>query len=284
MVLKLITSKQDIRAIVTEADREGKVVGLVPTMGFFHEGHLELMRSARSECDLVVVSIFVNPTQFAPGEDLDSYPRDLERDTRMASTVGVDYIFHPSVEEMYQQEATTTVEVSGMSEIMCGASRPTHFRGVATIVSKLFNIVAPHKAYFGQKDAQQAAIVRRMASDLDFPVEIVLVPTVREADGLAMSSRNIYLTDEERVAATVLPRSLALVEEMVRSGERNADVVRKAVEAFIAEEPLVDLEYAVICDNIFLRPCETLEGQVLVALAARVGRARLIDNVLLEIE
>ncbi len=282
--MKLITSKQDIRAIVTEADREGKVVGLVPTMGFFHEGHLELMRSARSECDLVVVSIFVNPTQFAPGEDLDSYPRDLERDTRMASTVGVDYIFHPSVEEMYQQEATTTVEVSGMSEIMCGASRPTHFRGVATIVSKLFNIVAPHKAYFGQKDAQQAAIVRRMASDLDFPVEIVLVPTVREADGLAMSSRNIYLTDEERVAATVLPRSLALVEEMVRSGERNADVVRKAVEAFIAEEPLVDLEYAVICDNIFLRPCETLEGQVLVALAARVGRARLIDNVLLEIE
>lgn len=282
--MKLITSKQDIRAIVTEADREGKVVGLVPTMGFFHEGHLELMRSACSECDLIVVSIFVNPTQFAPGEDLDSYPRDLERDTRMASTVGVDYIFHPSVEEMYQQEATTTVEVSGMSEIMCGASRPTHFQGVATVVSKLFNIVAPHKAYFGQKDAQQAAIVRRMASDLDFPVEIVLVPTVREADGLAMSSRNIYLTDEERVAATVLPRSLALVEEMVRSGERNADVIRKAVEAFIAEEPLVDLEYAVICDNIFLRPCETLEGQVLVALAARVGRARLIDNVLLEIE
>ncbi len=282
--MRLIREVREMQRIVEDARVDGSLVGLVPTMGFFHEGHLALMRAAREECDLVVVSLFVNPTQFGPAEDLESYPRDLESDLRQAEGAGVDYLFSPEVEEMYPDGYGTFVEVERLSGVMCGEHRPGHFRGVATVVAKLFNIIPAHRAYFGQKDAQQLAIIRRMAADLNFPVEIVAVPTVREEDGLAMSSRNTYLDEEERARATVLYRGLRRAEEMIGSGERRAGRIRRAVEREISAEPGVRLEYVAICDNIHLEPLETLDGQVLVAVAVRVGKARLIDNMLFEIE
>jgi pantoate--beta-alanine ligase len=282
--MKVINKKDEIRGIALDARAGGRAVGLVPTMGFFHEGHLQLMRSARAECDVVVVTLFVNPTQFGAGEDLESYPRDFDRDRALAEAEGVDYLFAPAVEEMYPEGTSTSVEVEGLSAVMCGCSRPDHFRGVATVVAKLFNIVPAARAYFGQKDAQQLVVVRRMAADLDFDIEIVPVPTVREQDGLAMSSRNMYLLPEERGQAVALFRSLEEARRLVESGERRAGAVSEAMQAVLSAYPLVDLEYISICDNIFLRPLEELSGEVLVAVAARLGRARLIDNVLLDIE
>ena len=258
-------------------------MGLVPTMGFFHRGHLELMRRAVAECDEVVVTLFVNPTQFAPGEDLADYPRDFDRDRRLAESEGVSYLFAPGPEEMYPRGFATSVEVEGLSSVMCGAGRPGHFQGVATVVAKLFNIIPAQAAYFGQKDAQQLAVIGSMARDLNFPVVIRAVPTVREDDGLAMSSRNIYLEPEEREAATALFRSLTAARELICSGERDALVIREAIGEVISAEPLVSLEYMSICGNIYLEPLSELSGEVLIALAARVGKARLIDNMVFEL-
>ncbi len=267
-----------------KARASGRLVGVVPTMGYFHEGHLELMRRARVECDLVVVTLFVNPTQFAPGEDFEDYPRDFERDCAMAESVGVDCVFNPSAEEMYPEGFSTFVEVERLSDVMCGSSRGGHFRGVATVVSKLFNIVPAQKAYFGQKDGQQLAVLRRMVADLDFAVEVIVVSTVREEDGLAMSSRNTYLSPKDRMSALALIQALRRASEMIETGERSSDAIIREMEGIFARFPDVNLEYISICDNIYLKPLHELEGEVLVAVAARVGRTRLIDNMVFEIE
>ncbi|MBZ0160708.1 pantoate--beta-alanine ligase [Candidatus Methylomirabilis sp.] len=258
--------------------REGKTIGLVPTMGAFHEGHLSLMRSARIEDDVVVVSIFVNPLQFGRGEDFDNYPRDLQGDLAQAERVGVDLVFTPSAEAIYPKGFQTYVDVTGLTEGLCGASRPGHFRGVTTVVTKLFNLIRPHRAYFGQKDYQQSVTVRRLVADLNMDIEIVLLPTVREADGLAMSSRNVRLTPEERRAAPVLYASLRLVEERVRAGERSAKDILDAMRATIEIEPLARIDYVVLCDPETLQPIDWIEGPVLSALAVRFGDTRLIDN------
>jgi pantoate--beta-alanine ligase len=282
--MKVVKSKDEMRRIVETAKADGRTVGIVPTMGFFHEGHLELMRHARDGCDMVVVTLFVNPRQFGSGEDLGSYPRDFERDRSLAEAEGVDYIFAPEVEEMYREGSSTFVDVQDLSGVMCGCSRPGHFAGVATVVAKLFNVISAQKAYFGQKDAQQLAIIKRMAADLDFPLEIIPVPTVREDDGLAMSSRNTYLKPQERTQAVALFRSLDKAKEMIESGERDAATVSAAMKDVFSGYPLVELEYISICDNIFLRPLEELAGSVLIAVAARVGRAKLIDNMVFDLD
>jgi pantoate--beta-alanine ligase len=282
--MKVIRKKKEMRLVALDARADGRAVGLVPTMGFFHEGHLQLMRRARAECDVVVVTLFVNPTQFGAGEDLESYPRNIDRDRALTEAEGVDYLFVPAVEEMYPEGSSTSVEVAGLSAVMCGCSRPDHFQGVATVVAKLFNIVPATRAYFGQKDAQQLVVIRRMAADLDFDIEIIPVPTVREQDGLAMSSRNMYLLPDERGQAVALFRSLEQARRLVESGERRAGAVSEAMQAVLSAYPLVDLEYISICDNIFLKPLDELSGEVLIAVAARLGRARLIDNVLLDVE
>lgn len=282
--MEVVKEIDSVREIVGRARAAGRLVGLVPTMGFFHDGHLELMRRARAECDVVVVTLFVNPTQFGPAEDYDAYPRDFERDSALAEAVGVDYLFSPGVEQMYPEWFQTSVSVAEVSKVMCGAGRPGHFDGVATVVAKLFNIIPAHKAYFGQKDAQQLLIIKRMAKDLDFPIEIVTVPTVREEDGLAMSSRNCYLSPKERIAATALYRSLEAAASLIEAGEKSAGVVREEMEKVIFTEPIVNLEYIAICDNIHFKPLSELSGEVLVALAARVGKARLIDNMVFNME
>lgn len=281
--MRIVTVPWEMTRLVTERREAGQSVGLVPTMGFFHAGHVSLMRAAREENDFVVVSLFVNPIQFGPREDFKEYPRDLQRDVEIAAQAGVDCIFHPRVEDMYPQPYLTFVEVEGITEGLCGASRPGHFRGVATVVAKLFHIIPAHRAYFGLKDAQQVRVIQKMVEDLNFDIQIVTCPTVREEDGLAMSSRNVYLKPEERRAATVLYHSLRRAEEMVRGGEREAREVLAAVREMLETEPLVEPEYVEAVDWEGLRPVERLQGKVLIALAARVGKARLIDNVLLEV-
>ncbi len=281
--MHVVTSPVEIKDIVNEERGAGRVVGLVPTMGFFHEGHLSLMRAARRECGFVVVSLFVNPTQFGPHEDLEDYPRDLERDKSMADETGADCIFYPGVEDMYPEPYRTYIEVEKAGEVLCGAARPGHFRGVATVVAKLFNIIPARRAYFGLKDAQQVWVIRKMVDDLNFDVEIVACPTVREDDGLAMSSRNIYLGAEERKAACVLYRSLRWAEEQAGKGERDAATIVEGIKGLVAEEPLVRAEYVEAVDWGRLEAVKKLKGEVLIAIAARVGRARLIDNVLLNV-
>lgn len=261
--------------------REGQTIGFVPTMGAFHEGHLSLMRSARAENDVVVVSIFVNPIQFGRGEDFDSYPRDLYGDLAQAETAGVDLVFAPSAEAIYPKGFRTYVDVTELTEGLCGASRPGHFRGVTTVVAKLFNLVRPHRAYFGQKDYQQSVVVRRLIADLNMDIEIVLLPTVRESDGLAMSSRNIRLTPPQRRAASVLYASLSRAEARVRAGERSAQAILEEVRAMIEAEPLAQIDYVVLCDPETLKPLDRIEGPVLAALAVRFGETRLIDNLLI---
>jgi pantoate--beta-alanine ligase len=256
-------------------------VGLVPTMGAFHEGHLSLFRVAQGDCDKVVVSLFVNPTQFSPDEDLSRYPCDLERDRALAEEVGVDVLFVPSAEEMYPEGFATCVEVSGLSGLLCGKARSGHFRGVTTVVLKLLNLTEPDIAYLGQKDAQQAVIVRRMVEDLDLRVEIRVMPIVREADGLALSSRNRYLDARERAAASVLYRALLAAQGLYLDGERVAEALRAAIVQTFGEEPLVDPEYVEIVHPRTLEPLIEIGGEVLVAVAGRVGRTRLIDNVVL---
>ena len=273
----------DLRAACDAARREGKSVGLVPTMGSFHEGHRSLMRAARDANDFVVVSLFVNPLQFGDHEDLDGYPRDLTGDTNAAAAEGVDVLFAPSLAEMYAEPTRTTVHVEGVTEGLCGAARPTHFDGVTTVVAKLFSIVGPCAAYFGRKDAQQIAVVRRMTADLNLPVDVVDCPIVREPDGVAMSSRNAYLTPDERGAATVLSRALRGAVDAVTAGERDPARIAAFVQEMVRSEPLVELEYVEARLNDDLEPVDRLDGRVLLAVAARVGDARLIDNVTITI-
>jgi pantoate--beta-alanine ligase len=281
----LVTGIADLRQRLDAARGSGWTIGFVPTMGAFHEGHRSLMRAARAHHDVVVVSLFVNPLQFGPAEDLDRYPRDLDGDLAVAAAEGVDLVFAPSVEEMYPGgPPVTAVHVDGLAEGLCGAGRPGHFDGVATVVTKLFSLVGPATAYFGRKDAQQLAVVRRLAADLNLPVEVVGCPLVRESDGLAMSSRNRHLSDAERVAATVLFRALSTGADLVRGGERDACRLRRVVANVTTTEELVRLEYAEVVDADSLQPLEVLSGQVLVAVAARVGAVRLIDNLTLRID
>jgi pantoate--beta-alanine ligase len=256
-------------------------VGFVPTMGYLHEGHLSLVREARAQAASVVASIFVNPSQFAPSEDLDSYPRDLERDLKLLEAEGADVVFQPTTGEMYPEGFDTWVNVEELTKRLEGASRPTHFRGVATVVAKLFQIVSPQIVVFGQKDAQQALVIHRLIADLAFEVELLVAPTVREPDGLAMSSRNAYLTPEERSAAPILRRSLLHAETLYADGERRASTIRKRMEKLIGSEPLVQPIYVSIADVETLRELKTIDRKALVSLAAHVGRARMIDNTIL---
>jgi len=256
-------------------------VGLVPTMGYLHEGHLSLVRRARADDDVVVVSIFVNPTQFGPQEDYKRYPRDLDRDLALLRQERADVVFMPPVEEMYPEGFSTYVEVSGVTEVLEGAHRPGHLRGVTTVVAKLFIIVQPHRAYFGRKDAQQLLVVRKMARDLNIDVDVVGLPTLREPDGLAMSSRNAYLSPGEREAALVLSRSLRLAEQLWGQGERDATVIRQRMNDLIAAEPLARVDYVSVADAESLRELDRIEGPALVSLAVRIGATRLIDNVTL---
>lgn len=262
---------------------EGKRIGLVPTMGYLHEGHLSLVRIARERSNVVVMSIFVNPTQFGPGEDFHSYPRDFNRDVKLAEKEGCDIIFYPTVEEMYPQGYATYVNVERLTEGLCGRSRPGHFRGVTTVVTKLFNIVKPHIAVFGQKDAQQAFVIKRMVRDLNFDIEIVVGPTIREKDGLAMSSRNTYLSERERKDALVLYQSLKLAQNLLSSGERDPKKVVKEMEKLIRTKKSALIDYISIVDSENLQEVERIEGEVLIALAVKIGKARLIDNIIIKV-
>jgi pantoate--beta-alanine ligase len=281
--MQIFHTISETRAFVRQARARGQVIGLVPTMGYLHEGHLELMRRAKGQCDIVVASIFVNPTQFGPNEDYDRYPRDLKRDAEMAGRVGVDAIFNPPAEEMYPTGYCTYVDVERITDKLCGLSRPGHFRGVATVVTKLFNIVQPDYAYFGQKDAQQALVIKRMARDLNMDLEVVIVPTVREQDGLAMSSRNLYLEPDQRRAALVLSRGLERARQLVLEGERNPAKIRQLVTDMIKAEPLAEIDYVDLYSYPDLEPMERMEGSALLALAVKIGRTRLIDNAILEV-
>ena len=274
----------EVREFVRQVRVKGSSIGFVPTMGYLHEGHLELMRRAKEKCDCVIVSIFVNPTQFGPGEDLERYPRDLERDARLAEGAGVDAIFNPEAKEIYPPGYCTYVDVERITERLCGFSRPGHFRGVATVVTKLFNIVKPDKAFFGQKDAQQVLVIQRMAADLNLEVGVVNVPTVREQDGLAMSSRNVYLDAGQRQAALVLSRSLKMAADVVRAGEHSAAKIRQLVIEMIKAEPLADIDYVEIYGHPELEPVELIEGPALLAMAVKIGQTRLIDNAILRME
>ena len=273
-----IRDLREMQAWSDRARREGKRIVLVPTMGFLHEGHLSLVRQGRTNGDCLVVSIFANPAQFAPSEDFDSYPRDLERDVRLLKEERVDLLFNPTVEDMYPRGYQTYVDVEQVSQPLCGARRPGHFRGVGTVVLKLFNIVRPHVAMFGLKDYQQVQVIRRMLEDLNLDVEIVACPTVREPDGLAMSSRNRYLEPAEREAALCLQSALGRAEALVRAGETVARRIREAVVEEIARQPLARLEYADLCDPRELHPVAEVKGPTLLALCVWVGKARLIDN------
>jgi pantoate--beta-alanine ligase len=279
--MRIVETLMELRSLVHLARKRGKSVGLVPTMGYLHEGHLTLMRRAKAEQGFVIATIFVNPLQFGPSEDFAVYPRDLERDSRMAETTGVDVLFAPSVEEMYPAgngKTFTYVDVETVTNTLCGASRPGHFRGVATIVSKLINMAEADVAYFGQKDAQQLAVIRQMVRDLNMNVKIVGVPIVREADGLALSSRNKYLSPAERLGALVLSRSLALATEKLSTGERNAAKIIDAMRAMIESEPLASIDYVAVVDGDMMQPLQQMKSGALIALAVRFGKTRLIDN------
>ena len=276
--MNIVSSVDEVRARVKAWRRQGLSVGLVPTMGYLHEGHRSLIVRAVQENDRVVVSDFVNPTQFGPGEDLASYPRDIEADARLCEAAGAHLVFHPAPEDMYAPDFCTWVDMRSLSETLCGRTRPIHFRGVCTVVSKLFHIVAPDRAYFGQKDAQQLAIIRRMVRDLNFDIEIVGCPIVREADGLAKSTRNTYLNPEERRAALVLSRAVFLGRDMMEKGEREASVVLSAMKACIEKEPLARIDYVDMVDASSMQPVARAEGPVLCAMAVYIGSTRLIDN------
>lgn len=273
-----VSTIRELRDVLDQHRRDGRSIGFVPTMGYFHEGHLSLMRRARQEHDVVVVSIFVNPLQFAPSEDLEAYPRDLERDSELAAGVGVDLLFTPTVEEMYRDPVLTTVTVAQVSEPLEGESRPTHFAGVGTVVAKLFNIVGRCTAYFGAKDFQQVAVIRRLVHDLSIPIQVVACPTVRELDGLAMSSRNSYLTPEERDVAPVIYRGLQAGAAAVLAGEKDPAAVEDLVAGIIAAEPLTRLDYVAVLDADSLQVRDPLEGHLRLFAAVHLGRARLIDN------
>jgi pantoate--beta-alanine ligase len=276
--MRLITTIAEARAQLDRDRAEGMTVGLFPTMGYLHEGHATLMRQVRRECDVAVLSVFVNPLQFAAGEDLGSYPRDLDADLALAESLGFDVVFAPTVEEMYPLPPLTSVSVADLSATLEGASRPTHFAGVATVVAKLFNIAGACRAYFSEKDFQQLVIVDRLARDLSFPVEVVACPFVREADGLALSSRNVYLSPDERHAAPVLHRSLLAGRQAVAEGQRDPGAVVDLVAAAIRAEPLAELDYVALVDPSTLEPVTRVAGEMRLLVAARFGRPRLLDN------
>lgn len=280
--MRIATTIADVRQQVAQWRAEGLSVGLVPTMGYLHEGHQSLMDAARQACDAVVASVFVNPIQFGPNEDYDSYPRDLERDAAICEEHGVDLVFHPSVEEMYPAGFATFVSDDALADTLCGASRPGHFRGVCTVVTKLFNIVQPDRAFFGQKDAQQLAIIKRMVRDLNVPVQVVGCPIVREADGLAKSSRNTYLSADERQAALVLSRAVTAGQQAVATGERDAAALKALMRAVLDAEPLARVDYLEVVDGLTMQPIERISGEVLVAMAVYIGDTRLIDNFIFE--
>ena len=279
----IIKTIKEIKDIISNNKKQGKTIGFVPTMGFLHEGHLSLIRSAKKENDLVVVSIFVNPTQFGIGEDFEAYPRDLDRDAKLSESAGADVIFCPTISEMYPESYQTYVEVNEITNKLCGKSRPTHFKGVTTVVNKLFNIVEPHSAYFGQKDAQQVAVIQKMVKDLNMNIEVIPCPIIREADGLAMSSRNIFLSPEQRDAALILSKSLFFAKDKINKGCIDAVEIKETITKMINNEPLAAIDYIEIVDALSLSDITTIKGKVLVALAVRIGKTRLIDNVLVEV-
>lgn len=280
--MNIVKTISEVRNEVKNWRKQGLSAGLVPTMGYLHEGHKSLIDRACKENDKVVVSVFVNPTQFGPGEDLATYPRDIQRDAALCEDAGAALIFNPEPEEMYFDDFHTYVTMESLSDELCGKTRPIHFRGVCTVVSKLFHIVAPDRAYFGQKDAQQLAIIKRMVRDLNFDIEIVGCPIVREADGLAKSSRNTYLNPEERKAALVLSKAVGLGQELIQKGERNADVIVEKMKQLIEEEPLAKIDYVQAVDAISIQPVAEIKGTVLVAMAVYIGKTRLIDNFIYE--
>lgn len=269
---------RETREMTESWRKQGYSIGFVPTMGYLHEGHISLIKKARQENDRVVVSVFVNPTQFGPNEDFDKYPRNFERDREICEKAGVDLLFAPSVPEMYPAKNLAFVNISELGEGLCGAKRPGHFQGVCTVVTKLFNIVLPDKAYFGEKDAQQLAIIRRMTKDLNFNIQIVPCPTVRDQDGLALSSRNAYLSEVERKAALVIPRSLQAARQAILSGERDAAQIIQLIREMITAEPLAAIDYIEVVDGETLKPVSRIDGPVLVAVAVFIGKTRLIDN------
>ena len=277
--IKVISTVNKMQELADTLRGEGKKIGFVPTMGYLHEGHLSLVRCARSENDVVIVSIYVNPTQFGPNEDYRDYPRDVNRDLSLLEREGVDFAFVPPDSEMYPEKSLTSVHVSKLTEGLCGAKRPGHFDGVCLVVSKLFNIVKPHRAYFGKKDYQQYRVIERMVKDLNFDVEIIPCPIVREKDGLAMSSRNVYLSENERKDATCLYKSLQLAMQLIKNGERDASLIKRKMEEFISGfESVKKIDYIEIVDKYTLEPVDKIKGRELIALAVYVGRARLIDN------
>lgn len=280
--MKIVKTVDEVRNIVKEWKKSGLTVGLVPTMGYLHEGHKSLIVRAAAENDRVVVSDFVNPTQFGPNEDLESYPRDLERDAILCEEAGADLIFNPEVSDMYAPDSCTFVDMDALTDELCGKTRPIHFRGVCTVVSKLFNIVAPDKAYFGQKDAQQLAVIKRMVRDLNFDLEIVGCPIIREADGLAKSSRNTYLNEKEREAALVLSKAVRLGEKMVNDGEKSSEKIICAMKEIIEAEPLAKIDYVKAVDAVSIVPVTEMNPPVLVAMAVYIGKTRLIDNFIYE--
>lgn len=276
--MKLVKTKNEVRNIVKEWRKQGLSVGLVPTMGYLHEGHASLIDASVKNNDRTVVSIFVNPMQFSPNEDLESYPRDINRDSAVCEAHGADLIFNPEPEEMYGDMFCSYVDMDILTKELCGLSRPIHFRGVCTVVSKLFNIVTPDNAYFGEKDAQQLAVIKRMAEDLDMDIQIHGCPIVREADGLAKSSRNTYLSPEERQAALILSKTITLGKEMVKSGEKDAEKIVSAMVKNIETEPLAKIDYVKIVDALTMQQIKTLDGPFLCAMAVFIGKTRLIDN------
>ena len=281
--MRIITTIAELQQAIRDEKQNGKSVGYVPTMGFLHEGHVSLMQRARNENNLVVLSIFVNPLQFGPNEDFDTYPRDIERDENIAKNAGVDYIFYPKVEEMYDTTPSVTVHVESRTDCLCGKKRPGHFDGVATVLTKFFNIIQPNKAYFGLKDAQQVAVVDGLIKDFNFPVELVAVDIVREEDGLAKSSRNVFLTEEERQEAKELYQSLIKAQEAILAGERNPSAIVKLVSDHISTHTHGVIDYVEVYQYPQLQPVTTLSGQVILAIAVKFTKVRLIDNITLTI-
>ena len=278
----IVTNIHEMQQIMNRYRIQGKTIGFVPTMGYLHEGHVTLLNEARKHNDIVVLSIFVNPLQFGPNEDYERYPRDIERDEAIAREAGVDVLFYPDVKEMYPEPLSVTTVVHKRVQVLCGKSRPGHFEGVTTVLTKLFNIVMPHRAYFGMKDAQQVAVVDGLIRDFNFPIQLVPVPTVREEDGLAKSSRNVYLTKKEREEAPALYRALRIAQEAIESGERNVSAVRKAVVDYITANTSAEVDYVDIYSYPQLEQLEEISGRIIIAVAARFTNARLIDNITLD--
>ncbi|TCK88001.1 pantothenate synthetase [Natranaerovirga hydrolytica] len=280
--MKLYKTLEDLKKVLMPYDVKNKCIGLVPTMGFLHKGHTSLIEKAAKENDMVVVSIFVNPTQFGPNEDYEKYPRDIKRDYELATQAGADIIFTPEVNQMYDHPKTT-IQVKELTNKLCGLSRPGHFDGVTTVVAKLFNGVKPHKAYFGQKDAQQLIVIQKMVKDLNYDIEIIGCPIVRESDGLALSSRNVYLSTEERKQATILYKSLITIKDKIVNGERDAKSLKEEITRMIKSQPLAKIDYVALVDVYALENVEQIKDKVLIALAVKFGDTRLIDNIVVEV-